>query len=75
VVLEHLARNQEGDPIADDAGGRGLFIIWRFLDHFHLNVQPGLETVVGGHLQLSDALDPVQPRGFHLSELYQGDAA
>jgi len=69
VVLEHLARNQEGDPIAGDAGGRGLFIIWRFLDHFHLNVQPGLETVVGGHLQLSSGRDPEVPRGFHITEL------
>ena len=75
VVLEYLARNQEGDPIADDAGGRGLFIIWRFLDHFHLNVQPGLETVVGGHLQLSSGLDPELPRGFHITELDQGEAA
>ena len=75
VVLEHLARNQEGDPIADDAGGRGLFIIWRFLDHFHMNVQPGLETVVGGLVQLSSSLNPEVPRGFHITELDQGEAA
>ena len=75
LVLEHLARNQEGAPVADDAGGRGLFIVWRFLDHFHLNVQAGLETVVGGHLQLSSGLDQELPRGFHITELDQGDAA
>lgn len=69
VVLEHLARNQEGDPIAGDAGGRGLFIIWRFLDHFHMNVQPGLETAVGGHLQLSSGHHPEVPRGFHITEI------
>jgi hypothetical protein len=74
VVLEHLARNQEGDSITDDAGGRGLFIIWRFLDHFHMNVQPGLETVVGGHLQLSSGLDLEAPRGFHITRT-QGEAA
>jgi hypothetical protein len=74
VVLEHLARNQEGGLLDDDAGGRGLFIIWRFLDHFHMNVHPGLETVVGGHLQLSSCLDPEVPRGFHITELDQGDA-
>ena len=73
VVLEHLARNQEGDSIRDDAGGRGLFIIWRFLDNFHMNVQPGLETVVGGHLQLS-GLDLEAPRGFHITRT-QGVAA
>ena len=75
LVLEYLARNQEGDLAADDAGGRGLFIIWRFLDHFHLNVQPGLETVVGGHLQLSNGFDPEVPRGFHITEHDQGEAA
>jgi hypothetical protein len=75
VVLEHLAKNQENCALADESGGRGLFIIWRFLDRFHLNVQPGLETAVGGHLQLSSGLDPELPRGFHITELNQGEAA
>jgi anti-sigma regulatory factor (Ser/Thr protein kinase) len=67
MVIEYLARNQEDGSIADDVGGRGLFIIWRFLDHFHMDVQPGQETVVGGHLQLSSRLDPEAPRGFHIT--------
>ena len=75
IVLEQLARNQRGELAADDPGGRGLFIVWRFLDHFHLNLQPGLETVVGGHVQLCSSLDLEVPRGFHITELDQGDAA
>ena len=68
AVLKYLARNQEDGSSADDAGGRGLFIIWRFLDRFHVNVQPGEQTVVGGHLQLCSELDPQSPRGFHITK-------
>lgn len=67
-VLEYLARNGEDACNADDAGGRGLFIIWRFLDRFHVNVQPGQQTAVGGHLQLCSGLDPEAPRGFHITQ-------
>jgi hypothetical protein len=67
LVLDYLARNQSGHEPADDAGGRGLFIIWRFLDHFHVNITPGRETVVGGHVRASLPLDPEAPRGFHIS--------
>ena len=67
VVLEYLARNQDDASGRDDDGGRGLFIIWRFLDQFHVNVRPGEQTVVGGHLQLWSKLDPAAPRGFHIS--------
>ena len=67
LVMEYLLRNQEYTPIAQETGGRGLFIIWRFLDQFHVNVQPGRKTVVGGHLQLSSILDPDAPRGFHIT--------
>lgn len=74
-VMEYLARNQEENSIADDAGGRGLFIIWRFLDQFHVDVQPGQKTVVGGHLQLSSRLDPEEPRGFHITAHQKGEAA
>ncbi|HBG08285.1 MAG: hypothetical protein A2075_11735 [Geobacteraceae bacterium GWC2_58_44] len=67
LVMEYLARNQEEGTCADDAGGRGLFIIWRFLEQFHVNIHPGQETVVGGHLQLSSRLDLETPRGFHIT--------
>jgi len=41
MVLDHLARNQEGFAGESvDVGGCGLCIIWRFLDHFHVNIRP-----------------------------------
>lgn len=75
LVIEFLARNQEAGSKSDDEGGRGLFIIWRFLDQFHVNVHPGQETAVGGHLQLSSGLHPEAPRGFHITEHQIGEAA
>lgn len=75
LVIEYLARNQQNCSIVDEVGGRGLFIIWRFLDRFHVNVHPGQETVVGGQLQLSSGLNPEAPRGFHITEHQIGDAA
>jgi len=69
LVVEHLARNQ-GDLYGTcQLGGRGLFLIWRFFDHFHVCIHPGTRTVVGGDLQLSGKLDPEAPRGFHITSL------
>ncbi|MBJ6801082.1 hypothetical protein [Geomonas propionica] len=65
-VLEYLALNADGFQNADECGGRGLFIIWRFLDQFHVSVQPGRRTAVGGRLHLASTLDPTAPRGFHI---------
>ena len=70
LVLKHLAHNQEKPEMFDETGGRGLFIIWRFLDHFHVNIVPGRQTVVGGHLRVSSPFDPEAPRGFHISTLH-----
>ena len=67
MVLEYLVRNQEGGDSLDDTGGRGLFIIWRILDHFHVSITPGQQTVVGGHLKVSSPMDLETPRGFHIS--------
>lgn len=75
LVMKFLARNQEDGSSLDDTGGRGLFIIWRFLDQFHVDVHPGQETTVGGHLQLSSGLHPEAPRGFHITEHQTGEAA
>lgn len=66
-VLSHLAGNQDGIGNGDEAGGRGLFIIWRILDHFHVSITPGRQTVVGGHLKASSPMDLETPRGFHIS--------
>jgi len=67
VVLEHLARGQDetGDP-ADD-GGRGLFIIWRFLDHLHIHINPGKNTVLGGQVKLMTAENIFDKKGVHIS--------
>lgn len=68
LLMEHLARNQEETGMCDDTGGgRGLFIIWRFLDQFHVKITPGRETVVGGQLTLSSHLNPEAPKGFYIS--------
>lgn len=72
-VLAYLARNEE--EATDDSGGRGLFIIWRFLDRFHVSVAPGQRTTVGGQLQLSSKLDPETPRGFHITRHHEEIAA
>ena len=66
-VLRHLARNQTGEEMSDGTGGRGLFIIWRILDHLHISITPGRQTVVGGHLRASSPMDLETPRGFHIS--------
>lgn len=75
LVVEYLARNQSREGVHDEIGGRGLFLIWRFFDHFHISVFPGVKTVVGGDLALSRRLDPDAPRGFHITEHRKGDAA
>ncbi|GAB7027798.1 ATP-binding protein [Geotalea toluenoxydans] len=67
MVLEYLAKNSADMGAADDAGGRGLFIIWRFLDHFHVCVNPGKETLIGGHLKKSSQVPPETIHGFHIT--------
>ena len=67
LVVDYLARNQAQLDGTDDLGGRGLFLIWRFFDHFHVSIDPGKKTVVGGDLRLSGKLDPEAPRGFHIT--------
>jgi hypothetical protein len=67
LVLNYLATNQDGGELSTDAGGRGLFIIWRFFDQFHVIINPGRQTVVGGHVRVSSPLDPEAPKGFHIS--------
>lgn len=39
------------EPEADRAG-RGLFILWNFLEGFYVNIKPGVETAMGGRLSL-----------------------
>jgi len=71
LVVDFLARNQDGmETELEETGGRGLFIIWRFLDHLHVNIRPGMQTVLGGHLKAASSLDCEGPRGFSISTDY-----
>jgi hypothetical protein len=67
VVLEHFAKNQDDFEMIDEAGGRGLFIIWKFLDHMHIHINPGRQTVVGGHVKLVTAENLIEKKGFHIT--------
>lgn len=67
VVLEHFAKNQDDFELFDEAGGRGLFILWRFLDHIHIHINPGRQTVVGGHVKLVTAENLTEKKGFHIT--------
>jgi hypothetical protein len=70
-IIDYLARNQEGmHEGSEEAGGRGLFILWRFLDHLHVNIRPGMQTVLGGHLKADSPFDSESPKGFSISTAY-----
>lgn len=71
MVVDFLSRNQEGLFTEEgEAGGRGLFIIWRFLDHLHVNIRPGRKTILGGRLKAAADFDCEGPRGFSISTDY-----
>lgn len=67
TVLEYLAINQNSRDICDEMGGRGLFIIWRFLDHMHIHIEPGKQTVVGGQVKLMMEENLSENKGFHIT--------
>jgi hypothetical protein len=71
MVIDYLARNQDHmAKESDDTGGRGLFIIWKFLDHLHVNIRPGMQTVLGGQIKADFSLDCEAPKGFTISTNY-----
>jgi hypothetical protein len=72
VVLEHLARKEDDIEIFDELGGRGLYIIWRFLDHMHIHINPGRQTVVGGQVRLVTAENLMDAKGFHITTCCAG---
>ncbi len=41
----------ENEPV-EDRSGRGLYFMWRVMQDFYLSAVPGIETTVGGLLQL-----------------------
>jgi hypothetical protein len=63
-VLEYLAKNQDCRDNCEEMGGRGLFIIWRFLDYMHIHIEPGRQTVVGGQVKLENISEN---KGFHIT--------
>ena len=67
TVLEYLAINHNSRDICDEMGGRGLFIIWRFLDHMHVHIDPGRQTVVGGQVKLIAEENLSENKGFHIT--------
>lgn len=67
IVLEHLAKGQDEILDPEAAGGRGLFIIWQFIDHLHVHITPGRNTVLGGQVKLETADRIFEKKGFHIS--------
>jgi hypothetical protein len=64
TILKYLAKNQDNPDICEEMGGRGLFIIWRFLDYMHIHIEPGRQTVVGGQVKLENMFEN---KGFHIT--------
>lgn len=63
-AMEYLARHQDGQVCIDTPRGRGLFILWQFFDHFHLNILSGQETAIGGQLNRKSTQDNGLLKGF-----------
>ncbi len=66
AFFEHVTRNLECLGIHEEIGGRGLFIIWRFLDSLHIRINPGRQTVIGGKVRLASSDSYVESKGFHI---------
>jgi hypothetical protein len=52
TVEQFLSLNVSDTDPGSDRAGRGLFILWKFLDYFYVNINPGVETSMGGVLSL-----------------------
>lgn len=66
-VIEHFSRHREREGLPPTDGGLGLFLIWRFIDHLHVSITPGQETVVRGHVRLAPPGDLTDAKGFHIT--------
>jgi anti-sigma regulatory factor (Ser/Thr protein kinase) len=69
-AIEHLARHQDCRTSLDHVRGRGLFILWQFFDHFHVNIKSGKETTIGGQLKLKSTQMPGQSKGFDFLHMF-----
>jgi hypothetical protein len=47
-----LTMNQNDTDPGTDRAGRGLFIMWKFLNYFYVNINPGMDTSMGGVISL-----------------------
>ncbi|MFH1027544.1 MAG: hypothetical protein V1791_06025 [Pseudomonadota bacterium] len=52
TVEMFLSLNDNDTDPESDRAGRGLFIMWKFLDYFYVNINPGVDTTMGGVLSL-----------------------
>ena len=52
TVEHYLTLNHNASDPGSDRGGRGLFIMWKFLDYFYVNINPDISTSMGGILSL-----------------------
>lgn len=52
VVEHYLTINSREDGHLTERAGRGLFILWKFLEYFYVHLNPGQETTMGGILSL-----------------------
>ena len=66
-LFSHLTQHCDTSGGYEEIGGRGLFIIWRFLDTMLVRVDPGKQTVIGGHIRLSTCDYLPEIRGFHIT--------
>jgi anti-sigma regulatory factor (Ser/Thr protein kinase) len=64
-ALQHLAQDHANGCCMDHPRGRGLFILWQFFDHFHVNIASGRETAIGGQVKLKPAANSGQLKGFN----------
>jgi len=66
-LFRHLTQHFDKFGVHEEIGGRGLFIIWRFLETLLIRIDPGKQTVIGGHIRLttSDVLPEI--KGFHIT--------
>jgi hypothetical protein len=69
AFFENVTRNMDSLGPHEEIGGRGLFIIWRFLDSLHIRINPGKQTVIGGHIRLASAEKFSETKGFHISTI------
>lgn len=66
-LFTHLTQHCDTRDVHEEIGGRGLFIIWRFLDTLLIRIDPGKQTVIGGHISLSTCEYLPEIKGFHIT--------